>query len=297
MNKEKECNICPNNCNILRSEKKGYCLSSNKIKVALVSVHKFEEPCISTNKGSGTIFFSHCNLRCEYCQNYNISQKGFGKEITIKRLADIFIEQQKRKVANINLVSPTIYAYKIKKAIIMAKNKGLSIPVIYNTNGFDKVETLEDMRDVVDVYLPDFKYASNELGKKYSKVDNYFDNVTTALKEMKRQKEKNIFDSDGTIKSGVIIRHLILPGETKNSKDVLKWIKENLGSDQYISLMAQYFPTYNAKKYKNLSRKITKEELKEVEDYMYELGFCNGYTQELNSAKEEYVPNFNLENV
>lgn len=291
------CNTCPNNCNVNRKNILGFCKAKDTLKVALVSLHKYEEPCISVKEGSGTIFFSHCNMRCVYCQNYDISQKGFGKEITINRLKEIFLEQMGRGAKNINLVSPSIYVDKIKKAIIMAKKEGLNIPIIYNTNGYDKVETLKSLDGLIDVYLPDFKYATNEIGVKYSKTNNYFDNVVLALKEMKRQCPKEIFLKDGSIQKGMIIRHLILPGEIKNSKEVFKWIKENFGSKQYISVMAQYFPTYNANEYENLNRKITKEELEDITNYIEELGFENGYIQELGDHEEEYVPKFNLKNV
>ena len=184
----KKCNLCPHNCNIDRENKKiGRCKATAKAKIALASLHFYEEPCISGENGSGTVFFSNCNLNCVYCQNYEISSEGFGKEVSTEKLAQIFINQQNNNANNINLVSPTIYAYQIKQAIILAKQMGLKIPIIYNTSGYEKVETLKELEGYIDVYLPDFKYASNELGEKYSGVKNYFTYCLPALKEMYKQ--------------------------------------------------------------------------------------------------------------
>jgi putative pyruvate formate lyase activating enzyme len=272
----------------------GRCKATDKVKIALASVHNYEEPCISGTKGSGTIFFSNCNLNCIYCQNYEISQNGFGKEITVEHLADIFLNQQSKGVHNINLVSPTIYTVQIIEAIKIAKNKGLVIPIVYNSGGYDSVETLKLLEGYIEVYLPDFKYSSNDLGFKYSKIKNYFDVVKPALNEMYRQVGSPVFDDDGIIKKGMIIRHMILPNNIKNTKGVLDNIKELFGTDIYISIMAQYFPTYLAKQTEDLNRKINKRELKSVEEYMFKLNFENGYIQELGTHEEEYVPNFDL---
>ena len=279
------CNVCPRNCNVDRANGKiGYCKCNDKVKVALVSTHDFEEPCISKINGSGTIFFSNCNLNCMFCQNYEISQLGKGREITIDRLAEIFVEQQRRGVNNINLVTPTMYAYQIIEAIKIARNKGLNIPVIYNSNGYESVQTIKDLNGYIDVYLPDFKYYSDEIAIKYSKAPNY--------KEGPAQ-----FDENGIIKKGVIIRHLILPNHVQNSKNILKWIKENMPQDVYVSVMAQYFPTYKAKEDDLLNRKITIKEYRAVENYLYSLELENGYMQDLGKHEEEYVPEFDFRNV
>ena len=285
------CNICPHKCNINRNKGKiGRCKATNKIKVALYSVHNFEEPCISGEKGSGTVFFSNCNLNCIYCQNYEISQQGRGKEISIEELSDIFIEQQKRNVENINLVTPTSYAPQIIEAIKIARKKGLNIPIVYNTNGYENVETIKMLDGYVDIYLPDLKYYYNDIAKKYSKIDNYFEIATKAIKEMKKQIGKTVIDENGIMKKGIIIRHLVLPNNIENSKKILKWIRENMNNDTYISVMAQYFPTYKAKEDLELNRKLTKQEWRKIEEYIEELGIENGFIQELGDHEEEYVP-------
>ena len=233
-------------------------------------------------------------MNCVFCQNYQISQEGFGKEISIENLAEIFLKQQERNVENINLVTPTSYAIQIIEAIKIARKKGLNIPIVYNTNGYENVETIKKLEGYVDIYLPDLKYYYNDLAKKYSKVDNYFEIATSAIKEMYNQVKKSEFDDRGIMKKGMIIRHLILPGEVDNSKMVLKWINENLPKDIYVSLMAQYFPTYKAKNMSNINRKISKEEYKEIEDFLYSLELDNGYIQELGEHEEEYVPEWNI---
>lgn len=238
------------------------------------------------------MFFSHCNLSCIYCQNYKISQKGKGQYVSIEELANIFIKLQDDKAHNVNLVTPTSYAYHIKEAIILAKSKGLHIPIIYNTNSYENVETLKSLSGLIDVYLPDLKYYSNDIAIKYSKADNYFRTATNAILEMINQVGFPEFDENGMIKKGVIIRHLILPGHIQNSKHILKWLKENVDSKAFVSVMAQYFPTYNAKNDRIINRKLTKQEYKEVENYLYTLDLQNGYIQELGQHEEEYVPNF-----
>ena len=293
MEELKQCKICPHNCNVNRLNGKiGRCKCADKIKIALASVHNYEEPCISGINGSGTIFFSNCNMNCIYCQNYEISQLGKGKEISIKELADIFINQQEKGVNNINLVTPTMYAFQIIEAIKLAKKNGLIIPIIYNTNGYEKIETLKALQGYIDVYLPDLKYYSNKLSIKYSKVNNYFSVATEAIKEMYRQVGTPKFNEDGIIQRGIIIRHLVLPNHIQNSKNILKWIKENMPQDVYVSIMSQYFPTYKAKEDELLNRKLTKKEYKEIEKFLYTLDLKNGYIQELGEHEEEYVPDF-----
>lgn len=287
------CTICPHNCKVNRNNGQiGRCRSGNKVKIALASVHNYEEPCISGKNGSGTIFFSNCNLSCIYCQNYKISQLGKGYELSVEELADIMIKQQEKGVNNINLVTPTMYAYQIIEAIKIARKNGLNIPIVYNTNGYENVKTIQDLNGYIDIYLPDLKYYSNELSKKYSKVDNYFKYTTEAIKEMYRQVGCPVFDENGIIQKGLIIRHLVLPNHLQNSKHVLKWIKENMPEDTYVSVMAQYFPTYKAKEDDLINRKLTKKEYKEIEEFLYTLDLKNGYMQELGEHEEEYVPDF-----
>ena len=287
-----KCAICPHNCGINRLNNQiGRCKSKDTVKVALYSTHNFEEPCISGKKGSGTVFFSNCNMNCVFCQNYEISQHGKGKEISIEELADIFIKQQKKDVENINLVTPTSYVPQIIEAIKIARGNGLKLPIVYNTNGYEKVETLKMLDGFVDIYLPDFKYSDNELGKRLSKVNNYFEIATEALKEMYRQTGKAVFNDEGIMQRGMIIRHLVLPNHILNSRRVLKWINENM-HDVYVSVMAQYFPTYKAKEMDDISRKLTKEEYEQIENYLYRLDLENGYIQELGEHEEEYVPHW-----
>lgn len=289
------CNICPHRCNINRNKGKvGRCKATNKVKIALYSVHDFEEPCISGEKGSGTVFFSNCNLNCIFCQNYEISQLGKGKEISVEGLAEIFLIQQEKEVENINLVTPTSYVPQIIEAIKIAREKGLKIPIIYNTNGYESVETLKLLEGYIDVYLPDLKYAENYLAKEYSNVENYFEVATKAIEEMIKQVGVPKLNENSIMKKGVMIRHLALPNHIENTKKVLKWITENLSKDIYISVMAQYFPTFKAKENKNLNRKLTKEEWEEIQKYIEELEIENGYVQELGEHEEEYVPKWGI---
>lgn len=290
-----ECNVCPHKCKVNRLEgKSGRCKCNDKIKIALVSTHMYEEPCISGINGSGTIFFSNCNLSCKFCQNYEISQLGKGYEITIEELASGMVKQQEARVHNINLVTPTMYAYQIIEAIKIARKNGLNIPIIYNSNGYENVETIKALKGYIDIYLPDLKYYSNEIAVKYSKALNYFEIASKAILEMINQVGEPIFDEDGMIKKGVMIRHLVLPNHIQNSKNVLKWIKENIPEEIYIDVMAQYFPTYKAKEDELINRKLTKREYKEIENYFYLLDFKNGYMQELGEHEEEYVPKWDV---
>lgn len=290
----RQCEICPHKCGINRIEGKiGRCKASDKIKIALYSTHNFEEPCISGTKGSGTVFFSNCNLNCIFCQNYEISQKGRGKEITIEELADIFLKQQEKGVENINLVTPTSYAVQIIQAIKIARKNGLRIPIVYNSNGYENVDTIKMLDGYIDVYLPDLKYVDDELGKRCSRVENYFEIATKAILEMQKQVGKTKVNENGIMEKGIIVRHLVLPGNIENSKKVLRWLKEHINEENYVSVMAQYFPTYLVKEkdeYKELNRKLTKDEWKEIENFIDELNFKNGYIQELGEHEEEYVP-------
>lgn len=291
-----KCEICPRKCKVNRYEKKGYCRCDDKVRIALVSKHYFEEPCISGRNGSGTIFFSNCNLNCVFCQNHDISQGGKGIDVTIERLAEIMLEQQERGANNINLVTPTMYVEQIIKAIDIAKDGGLNIPIVYNTNGYEEVETIKKLNGYIDIYLPDFKYFTNELAIKYSKAPNYFEKVTSALLEMQSQFDEYVFDGE-IMKKGMIVRHLVLPNHIQNSKNVLKWIKENLREDIYVSVMAQYFPTYKAVGDELIGRKLSFSEYRKIEQYFYGLDIKNGYIQDLGKHEEEFVPDFNMDNV
>ena len=286
-----KCTICPHKCEINRNKAQvGRCKSRDTVKIGLYSIHDYEEPCISGKNGSGTVFFSNCNMNCIYCQNYEISQEGIGKEISIEKLANIFILQQEKGVENINLVTPTTYVPQIIEALKIAKQKGLKIPIIYNTNGYENVETLKLLEGYIDIYLPDLKYANSKLSLEYSKVNNYFEIATNAIKEMYRQVGPTKLNNRGIVEKGLIIRHLVLPNNLINSKIILKWIKENIDEKVYVSIMAQYFPTYKAKSVEKLNRKLTKEEYEEIEQYVYKLNIKNGYMQELGEHEEEYVP-------
>ncbi|MGN1300559.1 MAG: radical SAM protein [Clostridia bacterium] len=293
LEKLESCEACPFKCKVNRLNGQiGKCKCNDKVKIDLYSLHYFEEPCISGKEGSGTVFFSNCNLNCIYCQNYQISQEGKGYEITTEELANIFLKQQANGANNINLVTPTMYVYQIIEAIKIAKSKGLELPIIYNTNGYENVETIRELKGYVDIYLPDLKYYSDELAIKYSKAPNYFNIATKAILEMINQVGAPEFDSNGIMKKGVIIRHLVLPGHIQNSKHILKWLKENVDKKAYVSVMAQYFPTYKAKDDIYINRKLSNKEYREIENYLYTLDIENGYIQELGKHEEEYVPNF-----
>lgn len=273
-------------------EKFGRCKTTDKIKLAMASIHNFEEPCISGENGSGTVFFSNCNLKCVFCQNYKISQEGLGREITIDELADVFIDEQNKNAENINLVTPTMYVYHIIEAIKIARSKGLKIPIVYNSNGYENIETIKKLNGYIDVYLPDLKYFDDDLAFKYSGIKNYFENATAAIKEMYNQVGSPVLDENGMIKKGLIIRHLVLPSNIQNSKNVLKWINDNMDKNVFVSVMAQYFPTHKAKDFPEINRKLTMDEYKEIENYLYSLDLDNGYIQELGEHEEEYVPDF-----
>lgn len=289
------CKLCPRECQVNRLKgQKGFCQITDKVEIALASLHYFEEPCISGKEGSGTIFFSHCNMKCMFCQNHEISQEGKGKAITVEKLAEIMVNQQKRGAQNINLVTPTMYSTQIKEAIRIAKEKGLRIPIIYNSNGYESITALKNLEGYIDIYLPDLKYYSNTLAEKYSKAPNYFEIATKAIREMIRQVGKPILDENGIMKKGVMIRHLVLPNHLLNTKGILKWIQENIKEDVWVSIMAQYFPTYQVREDKLLGRKLTKEEYDRVKEWIDEFGLVNGYMQELGEHEEEYVPNFDL---
>lgn len=289
----KACNLCPRNCNIDRTIGQfGRCRATLKPKIALADLHFYEEPCISGKTGSGTIFFTGCNLSCKFCQNYKISQQFLGEEIEIEELSKKMLELQNKGANNINLVTAFAYVPQIIGAIKKSKKQGLTIPIVYNSSGYESVNTLKLLDGYIDVYLPDFKYAYNELSENLSNVKNYFEIACEAIKEMKRQVGNPIFDENGMLQKGLIIRHLVLPNHLQNSKKVLKWIRQNLGKDTYVSIMAQYFPTYKALETTDINRKLTQEEYEEIEKYLYSLNLLNGYIQDIEDNEEKYIPNF-----
>ncbi|MBR5122577.1 MAG: radical SAM protein, partial [Anaerotignum sp.] len=251
----------------------------------------------SGTKGSGTVFFSHCNLGCVFCQNHDISQDGFGQEITVERLAEIFLEQQERGFHNVNLVSAVQFIPQVAKALTIAKEQGLSITVVYNSIGYESIDGLKILEGLVDIYLPDFKYWDDALGLEYSKAPHYRETASAAILEMRRQTGADILDENGIMKKGIILRHLVLPGHYKDSFKVLDWVKEHLGEETFVSLMSQYTPMYQAKEIKPLSRKLTTFEYDKVVDHFFEIGLKNGFMQKRSSATSEYTPSFDLSGV
>ena len=293
----KECNLCPRNCNVDRSVRTGFCKSSDKLKVARAALHYWEEPCISGRDGSGTVFFSGCNLKCCFCQNYNISSDCFGKEISVERLGEIFLELQDKGANNINLVTAVQYIPSIIKALDNVKHK-LNIPVVYNSGGYENVQTLEILKDYVDIYLPDIKYFDRELSKKYSLAEDYFDRAKEAVIKMIDNAGELKFNDKGIMQRGVIVRHMVLPSCYKDSIKILNWINDNLPKDKFlISFMSQYTPFYKAHEYPEINRRVTTYEYNKVVDEALRLGLDSGYIQEKSSAKEEYTPPFDLEGV
>ena len=293
MKELEKCELCPRKCKVNRlNGNVGRCKAGLNVKIAKVQLHYFEEPCISGNDGSGTIFFSGCNLSCKFCQNYVISQQNKGEEITIEELSKKMLELQSLGANNINLVTGFAYVPQIIEAVKTAKKCGLNIPIVYNTSGYESVETIRLLNGVVDIYLPDLKYYYNELGKRLSDCEDYFEVATNAIKEMCKQKTIDEYDENGIMKSGIIIRHLVLPNHIQNSKQILKWIKANLRKDINISIMAQYFPAYKANETEDVNRKLTEEEFKDIEDFVYNLNLMNGYIQYLEENEEQYVPEF-----
>ncbi len=294
MDKLKSCTICPRRCGINRYESPGFCGVGDKVIVSKAFLHQWEEPCISGQSGSGTIFFSGCNLKCVYCQNHKISQEGYGKEISIERLSEIMLELQEKGAANINLVTPTPHALHIAEAVRAAKERGLSIPIVYNTNGYETVETIEALNGIVDIYMPDIKYYSDKYSKKYSNVKDYFDITTKAVMAMYEQVGFPVFDESGLMKRGLLIRHMILPDLLEDTKHILRWIRDNMGEQAYVSLMCQYTPMYEASAYEEINRKLDEWEYEYIIDYFFKLGLENGFIQEHSSAVKDYVPDFDL---
>ena len=256
----------------------------------------WEEPCISGENGSGTVFFAGCSLHCVYCQNAKISGGITGKAYSIRELSDAFLELMKKGANNINLVTPTHYIVQIAEALKIAKSEGLTIPIVYNTSGYEKVESLKFLNGLVDIYLPDCKYFSSELAKKYSNAPDYFEIALNAIREMYEQVGKPVFDEDGLMKKGVIIRHLLLPGQLSDSKAVIKAMYEEFEDNVFLSIMNQYTPMESVKeKYPELAVKVTEAEYDELVDYAISLGVENGFIQEGETALESFIPDFDEE--
>lgn len=289
-----KCFACPRKCGADRSVSQGFCRSGSNFRIARAALHFWEEPCISGENGSGTVFFSGCNLKCVYCQNYDVSHNCFGKDISDKRLLEIFGELKAQGANNINLVNPTHYAERL--ASLLKDNKP-DLPIVYNTSGYESVETLKKLEGIVDIYLTDLKYCDDEVSLKYSFADDYFKTALAAIKEMKRQQSFDEFDNRGIMKKGVIIRNLILPGNVSQSIKVLDAIADNFGQKTIVSLMSQYTPFGEAEKYPPLNRRITRREYKIMMDHLDSLGFENVFVQQISSAKEEYIPPFDLTGV
>lgn len=293
------CTLCPRNCRVDRTRgRKGYCRETEELVVARAALHMWEEPCLSGENGSGTVFFSGCSMGCVYCQNYRIARGLAGKKISVERLADIFLELQGQGANNINLVTPTHYVPQIVEAITLSREKGLCVPIVYNCGGYEKVETLQLLEGYVDIYLPDFKYMSQEIARKYSNAGDYFDYASEAIKEMVRQTGELAFNAYGIMTKGVIVRHLALPGYLDDSKEIIKYLYETYGDTIFISIMNQYTPLSNVERwYPEINRTVTDEEYRELVDYAVSLGVVNGFIQQGETASESFIPEFNGEGV
>lgn len=292
-----ECRLCPRQCGVDRSKRTGYCGVSDRVKLARAALHFWEEPCISGERGSGTVFFSGCALKCVFCQNYQLSAGHFGKEVSIQRLAEIFLELQQQGAHNINLVTGGHYVPQIVQALELVR-KDLKIPVVYNSSGYETVETLRQLKGYVDIYLPDLKYYSPERSARYSNARDYFAVASQAVQEMFSQVGPVQFDEQGMLQKGVVVRHMVMPNGVEDTMDILTWIAENLPLDDIlVSVMSQYTPFYKSADYPEINRRLTQEEYDRVLDWMECMGIEQGFVQELSSAKEEYTPDFSLQGV
>lgn len=291
------CNLCPRNCNVNRNNNEiGYCGASNQMVIAKAYLHMWEEPCISGSVGSGTIFFSYCNLRCIFCQNYDISTLHKGNIVSVNRLKEICLELQEKGALNINLVTPTHYVPLIVEALKLAKKEGLTIPIIYNTSSYENISTIKLLEGIVDIYLPDLKYYDDIYGIKYSNCNNYFKYASSAIEEMYKQVGKCVFDNNGIIKKGVIVRHLMLPDNIEDSKNIINYLYNKYKDNIYISIMNQYTPLRRLE-YENLNRKVNDTEYDELINYAYDLGIRNAYIQEGETQKESFIPDFDNEGI
>ena len=295
MNLYKKCVLCPRKCMVNRYNNYGFCNLNNEIKVALAKPFFYEEPPISGSNGSGTIFFSGCNLKCCFCQNMEISKFNKGKSISIKRLAEIMIELQEKHVHNINLVTPTMFIPSIIKAIKKARKMGLNIPIVYNSSGYENKDIIKLLDGYIDIYLPDFKYFDNELANKYSKAKNYVENTKLAIDEMIKQTGPCVF-KNGLIKKGTIVRHLLLPGMKNDTKKILEYLYNTYHNDIYISIMNQYTP--NKYIYFNeLKKPVNENDYNDIIDYAVNLGITNAYCQVGGTVSESFIPEFNLDGI
>ena len=296
-----KCDLCPRKCLVDRKKgEKGICGQTENLKVARAALHFWEEPCISGDAGSGAVFFSGCPLHCVFCQNENIANGTVGKEISLERLVDIFLELQEKRANNINLVTPGHFVPQIVKALDQARKEGLTLPVVYNTSSYETVDTIRMLDGYVDIYLPDFKYMSPVLSKKYSHAPDYAQVAKAAIAEMVRQTGKAVFvngDEDNLILRGTIVRHLTLPGCMEDSMQILKYLHDTYGDKIYISIMNQFTPLSNLEKYPELNRKITDEEYEALVDYAINIGIENGFIQEGDTAEESFIPAFDCEGV
>ena len=292
------CTLCPRACKVNRLEgQKGYCHTTHELVVARAALHYWEEPCLSGQAGSGTVFFSGCTMRCVFCQNHEIALGDRGKSITIKRLSEIFLALQSQGAQNINLVTPTHYVWHIIEALHLAKKQGLHIPIVYNTSGYEKVETLKALEGLIDIYLPDFKYYSKLVAQKYASAPNYSECAKLALAEMVRQVGTPQFNVEGMMTKGVIVRHLMLPGYLQDSKNIIKYLYETYGNHIYISMMNQYTPLQHVAKYPELNRTVAPIAYKKLVHYAMDLGVTQGFIQEGHTALESFIPSFNGEGV
>ena len=288
------CMLCPRCCCVNRNSGEiGFCKAGNKIKVAKAYLHMWEEPPITGKNGSGTIFFSNCNLRCMYCQNYYISEEGNGVEIDINRFSDICLELQNKGASNINLVTPTHYIPLIIDGLKIAKKNGLKIPIVYNSSGYERVEVIQLLKDVIDVYLPDFKYYDDEYAYKYSKCKNYFKYASDALHEMISQKGECVFDNDGNIISGVIVRHLIIPNREEDSKKILKYLYNEFGDKIFFSIMNQYTPV-RVCKYSELNGKVSNSTYDDIINYAWDIGIRNAFIQDGETQSDSFIPKWDF---
>lgn len=290
----KNCRLCPRKCGADRTAGKlGFCGADDRIKIARAALHFWEEPCISGTSGSGTVFFSHCTMKCVYCQNYSISTENKGKYVTKEELADIFLDLQNQGANNINLVTPTHYVPKIIQALDIARKKGLFLPIIYNTSGYETVETIKMLEGYVDIYLPDFKYWEGSLAIKYSSAPDYAETVKAALGEMFRQTGKCVFCENGIIKKGVIVRHLMLPGGFSDSKKIIEYLFREYGNGIFISIMSQYTPLATIPDiFPELKKPIAMSDYDKLLDCAIELGVENAFIQEGESQSESFIPEF-----
>lgn len=288
-----KCNICPRRCGADRENGSlGFCGASNKIRIARAALHFWEEPCLSGKNGAGTVFFSHCNMKCVYCQNYRISTRGAGHEASIGELAEIFLDLQSQGANNIDLVTPTHYALDIAKAVKKAKDSGLHIPVLYNCGGYESVETLKRLEGLIDIYMPDMKYYRDKYAVKYSSAPRYFETACAALEEMYRQTGAVVLDKNGIMQSGVIVRHMMLPGLMLDTKKIMDYLFDTYGNNIYISLMSQYTPLKNVERFPELNRKIDMKKYNSIVDYCMNRGMENVFIQEGSAAKESFIPCF-----